>query len=105
MARDIPVIYHTIIAPQDQPNTVEFTWAVENTHSVTLQVFSDIFIGGEHVETFTTDMAPGDTKEYRSVTYTDVTAGDNVECCVEATGADTGITVTDDQYDGPVVER
>ena len=107
MAKDIPVNYLTVVAPQDQPNTVEFTWGVENVHDVTLQVFSDVFIGGEHIESFTTDLAPGDTKEYRSVTYTDVPAGD-VECCVEATGASTGITsgdVTDDQYDGPIVER
>lgn len=90
MAYDIPVTL-TVIAPQDQANTVDITWQVENVHDITLQVFSDVSIGGEHVESFSTDLAPGDTKEYRSMTYTGIPAGDT-ECCVDATGADPNIT-------------
>lgn len=68
-------------------NTVDILWRIKNNDTQSLTVYSDVHIGGEYIESFSEELTVGETFDYWE-TYDGIPAENNMECCVEATGAD-----------------
>jgi hypothetical protein len=72
-----------------EPKTVNVSWRIKNNDTQTLKVFSDVSIEGENVASYSETLGPGETFDYYK-TYTGTPTGE-IEVCVEATGAPTGV--------------